>query len=113
MFKLKNGWTIKKMLAVIAKRNKFIRCRSHRGKCLYKRDDDGLTCIVGAFIPEKKYTPTMEGQVAVGLFSKFPDLLKHMPLSKDGMARLQSIHDEGFKYSKQTVVNWLQNNVKK
>jgi hypothetical protein len=119
---LKPGWTIKKVMDQIRKRNGFTRCvrKGTLNTCVYRENKNPTdrTCIAGAFIPDDEYKPEMEGVNIETVFESYPDLVQHMPLDIRGMGRLQRIHDSGIcngrlKYSESEVLNWLNKNVKK
>jgi len=117
MYTAINGWTKKKMLAVIKKR-RYNAPAIKNGACVYL-SSNGNKCAVGLFIPDGHHGQRVEGPSDV-LFSLYPELKKVMPLDVVGMDSLQSIHDNTFEqYSgeavgnaKQAMLDWVNEYVK-
>ncbi len=60
--------------------------------CLY-RNPEGKKCVVGMFIPDNQYNPIMERENVVSIINSFPHIMNFLPLHKEAMRDLQSIHD--------------------
>lgn len=96
MYKTINGWTKQGMIDHIDanfKGKSYTERPIEKGidtiQCAY-RGKNGAKCAVGLFIPDDKYSEDFEGesiyQIGEGLF-------QYMPLSIEGMAKLQREHD--------------------
>lgn len=111
-FQTINGWTKEKMKAQIRAKNNG-KVASNGKLCLYETPD-GNHCAVGCFIPEGHQAMNATESVE-WLLGYHEDLLKHMPLIKDGMYKLQVEHD---KYTstptedvRKVLCKWIDENV--
>lgn len=117
MYKAINGWTKAKMIEKIYKGNNGKRCtNSVNGICAYRGrggDNFGNSCAVGVFIPDDLYTENMEGLSAIGLINNYPVLVDYVPLPKDGLDDLQSVHDKnnGIEDVREELKTWINTNV--
>jgi hypothetical protein len=71
------------------------KCRSkefENGTCMY-RGPGGLKCAVGALIPDAIYDRAFEGESAVSLIERFPEVKQYIP-DVDLAQDLQYIHDD-------------------
>jgi hypothetical protein len=106
-----NGWTKQGIIDHI--RNNF-KGKSVSGPdkvCCY-RGDNGAKCAVGMFIPDDKYSKSMENTVVSSLLKLHPTLASSMPLKLLGMSTLQGIHDyEHENNILECMVKWIQTNV--
>lgn len=95
-FKLRKGWTKRKMLNMLLKGNNGTVSsitNSSGGDCVY-RGPNGNKCAAGCFIPDKDYDPVFDrsGGLRVDLL---PDkIIAKFPLDLKGMDCLQTIHDQ-------------------
>lgn len=118
MFKAINGWTKKKILKVLeARRYNAPAVNPADGTCKYLTRN-GNRCAVGLFIPKGHEGAKLIGDVTV-LLEAHSDLEDKMPLSIDGLKKLQTIHDycseqyNGIKNinAKEAMINWVKKNV--
>lgn len=74
--------------------------------CAY-RGDSGTSCAVGCLIPDDLYDPKMEGNDAVGLFSRFPKVEKLLGKDNESLlSDLQRIHDSSLYRNESTITKW-------
>ena len=89
--KLKENWTIDKVMKVIRKENKGYKSYdSSKGLCKYL-NADGNKCLVGCFIPEG--VKVKEGLDARSIIED-NGLHNYMPMSEFDMSMFQLFHDE-------------------
>lgn len=74
MYKCINGWTKKKMLAVVKKRRHVGAAVGSDGLCMY-RTENGNRCAVGLFIPARHPGLTVSGD-AITLLEEYPPILR-------------------------------------
>jgi len=89
-----NDWTEEKFLKQIEKKNGWQRVTGKDESFCAFRNDKGFGCIVGAFIPDSKYSSRMErsNNSAQEVIKRFK-LEKYMPLDIYDMRDLQNVHD--------------------
>lgn len=92
MFRAKIGWTKEKIMAQIMAKNLGYAAYSDRTSSCFYRQDDGNCCLVGAFIPEDHYDSSMEDNDAEHVINEYA-LEDFMPLSPQGMEKMQRFHD--------------------
>ena len=114
MYKCINGFTKEKIKETILKNNKNFPSIEDGINCKY-RSDNGNMCFVGCFIPEKEYSPTMEGTPIAYLLGLFANLNKYMPLPNSALIDLQILHDGYSEYNMkslhETMIDWVDANV--
>lgn len=88
-----NGWNETKFFEAIERENGW-KYSVNAASCAY-RSDTGSKCMVGVFIPDSHYKPTMEG-LSAKVVLRSNVLQKYMPLSNILMDKIQSIHDDAF-----------------
>ena len=85
-------------------------------ECLYRNEANTGACAVGAFIPDDVYHAGMEGTGVLTLLPVYAYISKTMPLSVEGLDKLQRQHDQAVTgYLGEPlveVINWVINNVK-
>jgi hypothetical protein len=113
-----NGWTRETIKARIRARNTGEKSTEPKTEqdpspiCLY-RAKDGNCCAVGAFIDEEDYSENMEARGYSTLLKEHPSLESKMPLPREAMAALQSVHDkcpEGANV-REALCKWIDENV--
>jgi hypothetical protein len=97
--KIINGWTKESMIAAIDTYVPHVgKCMDDSGGCVYL-DDNGYSCPVGAFLrtflPVDHEAFKREGGVMDPMTgeSLFPEFMDKMPLSIEGLRRIQVEHD--------------------
>jgi hypothetical protein len=94
MYQALNGWTKKQIILAIKTGNKgtvslkYQDFQSQAQGCAY-RGFDGNKCIVGCFIPDSLYDPSMEGTT----IEQLSILHDCMPLPIKALEELQYMHD--------------------
>lgn len=119
MYKAINGWTKRKIIAVINKGFKgksFKSSRYSAETCLY-RGYNGKKCAVGLFIPDNMYDRDNESLLVNQLLADQPELKKLMPFKTVTLRRFQEVHDDmdkklDVKTQKETLIQWVKKNVK-
>lgn len=117
-YRLKDGFTKDQVMAQIKAKNHGYAAMLYHGSatCAYRGEDNNC-CLVGAFIPDDVYTTNMEDKDAIDVINEF-NLDQYMPLSAEGMQKLQRYHDNELNtdtidkslfYNK--VKEWLDENV--
>lgn len=112
MFKCINGWTKKKMLAVIKKRlYEAAAFDADEGSCIY-RTRNGNKCAIGLFIPKNHDGFKVDDAVS-SLLDKYPDLRGELPLNEDGLKIFQSVHDAPMNRAKAktAMIEWVKDHV--
>lgn len=109
MYKTINGWTKQSMIAHIKKEFKGKSVNDGESFCMYRGPGD-RKCAVGMFIPDDKYLQNMEGCSYIS--KELDSVRQYMPLDRQGMSRLQDIHD-GSRSSRtlQDMLEWIEKNV--
>jgi hypothetical protein len=119
MYRTINGWTKESMKAQIrAKMTTKSMAETGNGGCLYRSTVNGVptACAVGCFIPDKDYTPSLEGNLPgfqyVGCDWKESTKDIKFPLDSKGLLAMQCIHD-GSKQANPAdeVCDWVDANV--
>lgn len=124
MSKLKciNGFTKKKMIAVIKRefKGKSFIDRSNGITCAY-RGEDGTKCAVGMFIPDNLYHSAMDsdeaGTTIQHIVNLSPKLKQVLPLNIKALEEFQTIHDQlenafSNDEQKQELIDWIERRVK-
>lgn len=112
MFKTINGFTKAKMINVIKNRIKDEPCVDQTGSCAYE-DGKGNHCAVGAFIPDK-HEAMSSTRTVLSMLDTYPILKEYMPLSTDGLVKLQLVHDACVHSGEMPVpllIKWIEENV--
>lgn len=120
MYKTKNGWTKAKMIEAIQTRNKGIAARNIHdceededvsyGSCVYETKD-GNHCAVGCFLPSGDVAMQFFGGV-YSLLQRYPHLSKVLPISSDGLAEMQHIHDSTTGLDpRPALIEWIEKKV--
>ena len=108
-FKTINGYTKKQMIRFFKDYNTGKRCILDWGDCLYS-DGKGNHCAVGCFIPDDHPGMNFVGGVR-HLLWEHPELESVMPLSTEGMLKLQMVHDTCRGNTIEAMVDWVDENV--
>ena len=119
MYSCINGWTKKKMLAVIRARKSTKPAYDSCGAVCMYLTPDGNKCGVGLFIPDGHEGPSFVGDSS-DLLIVYPYLADYMPLNKNGLRKFQRSHDresepknKKFKgNAKSAMIDWVKKNVK-
>lgn len=111
-YQTRNGWTKESMLAHVKAEFKGKSTKGRNSEvCLY-RGPNGKKCAVGMFIPDEKYSPSMENKSALGLSNDHEYVDTTLPLSFHGMDSLQSVHDGSHPDSTlKQMLQWIEVNV--
>lgn len=87
-----NGWTKETILKHVEE-NWLGRSADNEDRCLY-RGPNGTKCAIGLFIPDKLYNSAMENTSINKLYANNEGIKSFMPLEKEAMSLLQTIHDD-------------------
>lgn len=75
-------------------------------ECLY-RGPNGMSCAIGALLPDAAYRESMEGQGAVQLCRQWSDVLPAwMPANVDLLEDLQIIHDRAINWKDEATMKF-------
>lgn len=93
-FRLKKGWTKRKVLNQFKRKNDGTCAQTNAGECVY-RTNEGNACAVGAFIPDMLFEEKYNLGVGVSdLLIAQPQLKQFMPLAVNGLKAMQVAHDD-------------------
>ena len=122
-FKTINGWTKEKMKAQIRAKNTGVPSILRKSNdyptdknqlfqeiCAY-RGIGGNCCAAGCFIPDEEYSPKLEGKSVIVLSATGLDF--KWPLSREGMAEMQTVHDgyKGETDMRDVLCDWIDHRV--
>jgi hypothetical protein len=113
MYKTINGWTKRKVLAVLKKRKyEEAAFNSATGNCEYGMKN-GNRCGVGMFIPDN-HKALGANMGADHLLQEYPDLKTELPFTLAGLKAIQRLHDHitNRDNAKTKMIEWVKKNVR-
>lgn len=122
-YKCINGYTKETMIAKIKEKNNGRPAKTITGKCVYREGSNA--CAIGCFIPDELYNPQMDiscdyfiydykitGEVGVNaLLKAYPDLKNYIPLSLEGLLKMQGVHDCSIDDTHENLIDFINNHV--